>query len=83
MTATNAMTAPSLWLCCAALLAPACPGQMEKRRNDQYDETVFAAAAPAVGRAAPDLCLWDLDGRPRSLHLERGRTVVLIGGSYT
>jgi hypothetical protein len=56
---------------------------MEKRWVDQYAGTVFARSAPAVGTEAPDLCLWDLQGRPRSLHLERGRTIVLIGGSYT
>ncbi|MCA8942473.1 MAG: hypothetical protein KDB80_07915 [Planctomycetes bacterium] len=64
-------------------LASAGPAQMRKRWIDQYDGTVFAQAEPAVGTAAPDLCLWDLDGRPRSLHLERGRTIVLIAGSYT
>lgn len=67
----------------AALLAAAIPAQMEKRWIDQYSGTIFAQAKPAVGTAAPDLCLWDLDGRPRSLALERGRTVVLIGASYT
>ena len=67
----------------AVLLTSALPAQMEKRWIDQYSGTVFAQAAPAVGTPAPDLCLWDLDGRPRSLLLERGRTIVLIGGSYT
>jgi len=65
------------------LLAASMPAQMEKRWIDQYAGTVFAQAQPAVGTAAPDLCLCDLTGRPRSLALERGRTVVLIGASYT
>jgi len=65
-------------LCSADLSA-----QMGKRWIDQYSGTVYAQAQPAVGTAAPDLCLWDLDGRPRSLALERGRMIVLIGGSYT
>ena len=67
----------------AALAAAALPAQMEKRWVDRYADTAFARAAPAVGAAAPDLLLWDLDGRPRSLHVERGRAVVLIAGSYT
>lgn len=67
----------------ALLLATALPAQMEKRWSQRYADTAFALAAPAVGTAAPDLCLWDLDGRPRSLALARGRTVVLIGASYT
>jgi hypothetical protein len=66
-----------------ALLAAGLQAQMEKRWVDQYAGTVFARSAPAVGTEAPDLCLWDLQGRPHSLHLERGRTIVLIGGSYT
>jgi hypothetical protein len=65
------------------MAAAALPAQMEKRWIDQYAGTVFAKAAPAIGTPAPDLCLWDLEGRPRSLLLERGRTVVLIGASYT
>lgn len=59
------------------------PAQMEKRTGDRYDERAFAAAAPAVGQPAPDLCLFDLQGRPRSLALERGRTIVWIGGAFT
>ena len=67
----------------AALLATCLPAQMSKRWIDQYSGTVFAQRSPAVGTKAPDLQLWDLTGRPRSLHLERGRKVVLIAGSYT
>lgn len=67
----------------AGTLSTLAIGQMEKRWIDQYRGTVFAQAAPAVQSEAPDLCLWDLDGRPRSLALERGRTIVLIGASYT
>ena len=66
-----------------ALLAVGLPSQMGKRWLDQYSAAPFAPAAPRIGVEAPDLCLWDLDGRPRSLHLERGRKVVLIAGSYT
>ena len=57
--------------------------QMEKRWSDQYDTTRFALANPAVHSTAPDLRLKDLHGRSRSLHAERGRTIVLIAGSYT
>ena len=68
----------------AALVTPtALAAQMEMRWSDQYAGSEFAKADPEVYSAAPDLQLWDLDGRPRSLALERGRTVVLIGGSYT
>tara|TARA_R110002073_G_C9314415_1_gene567856 strand:+ start:561 stop:731 length:171 start_codon:yes stop_codon:yes gene_type:complete len=56
---------------------------MEKRTADQYANAVFAKAAPAVNSKAPDLRLRDLTGRMRSLHAERGRTIVLIGASYT
>ncbi|MEC7583961.1 MAG: hypothetical protein VYE77_06555 [Planctomycetota bacterium] len=65
---------------CSTLLLP---GQMEKRWIGEFGFSTFELAAPQVGTLAPDLQLWDLHGRPRSLHLERGRTVVLIGGSYT
>ncbi|MBK8097694.1 MAG: hypothetical protein IPK26_11340 [Planctomycetes bacterium] len=64
-------------------LLAALPAQMEKRLLDRYAASEFARQAPAVGEIAPDLRLWDLRGRPRSLALERGRTLVLIGGSYT
>jgi len=57
--------------------------QMGKRWIDRYADSAYAMAKPAVGTVAPDLQLWDLDGRPRSLHLERGRITVLIAGSYT
>ncbi|MEY2983109.1 MAG: hypothetical protein RL562_3336 [Planctomycetota bacterium] len=64
-------------------LAAALPAQMEKRETAQYDEQAFVRSEPRVGDAAPDLVLCDMDGRPRSLHLLRGSTVVLIKGSYT
>lgn len=59
------------------------PAQMEKRALDRYRNEVFRKASPSVGSAAPDLCLFELSGQPKSLHLERGRFLVLIGGSYT
>ena len=67
----------------AALAAVAVPAQMEKRWNGLFHPTAYEKTAPQVSTLVPDLQLWDLEGRPRSLHLERGRTVVLIGGSYT
>jgi hypothetical protein len=68
-----------------ALLAPvaAAGAQMEKRWIDQYRDNDFALAKPAVGAPAADLRLWDVDGRPRSLALERGRTLVLVAGAFT
>lgn len=69
-----------LWLAFAASLARA---QMEKRAAELYDAASFAQAAPAVGSAAPDLQLCDLDGRPRCLQALRGRAVVVIEGSFT
>lgn len=77
----NRLLLPTL-LALLALAAEA-SAQMEKRWIDQYRDGDFAKAAPVVGAPAPDLCLWDLDGRPRSLALERGRTIVLIGGAFT
>jgi hypothetical protein len=74
---------PTLVLLATTLVPGALAAQMEKRWIERYAETAFATAAPAVGTAAPDLCLWDLDGRPRSLALERGRIVVLIGAAWT
>lgn len=75
--------ARALSLAAASCFAALTPAQMEKRREVNYDDTTFARAEPAIGTPAPALRLWDLDGRPRSLALERGRTVVLIGGAYT
>lgn len=85
MSATLTTTIPGAFLrgAAALLLVAVMPAQMEKRWTERYADTAFARAEPAVGTPAPDLCLWDLDGRPRSLALERGRTVVLIGASYT
>lgn len=73
----------ALALTTASCLAALLPAQMEKRQEVHYAHTTFARAEPAIGTEAPELRLWDLDGRPRSLALERGRTVVLIGGAYT
>ena len=67
----------------ATSVAVVTPAQMEKRWNGLFHPTEYEKTAPRVNTLAPDLQLWDLEGRPRSLHLERGRTVVLIGGSYT
>ena len=66
-----------------AALPAAASAQMGKRWVQEYSGTVFARRQPAVGSTTPDLRLWDLDGRPRALALERGRTIVLISGSYT
>lgn len=66
-----------------AMLLSVLPAQMEMRQLDLYADSEFSKKAPAVGTEAPDLRLWDLQGRPRSLALERGRTIVLIGGAYT
>ena len=77
---TTAFLLTALAATCSTTLAPA---QMEKRWIGEFGFNTFELVEPMVGRVAPDLQLWDLQGRPRSLHLERGRTVVLIGGSYT
>jgi hypothetical protein len=74
---------PTLPLAVLTALAAAMPAQMEKRDTGGYDEQTFLDAAPRVGDEAPDLLLCDMDGRPRSLHLLRGATVVLVKGSYT
>ena len=66
-----------------AALSALATAQMEKRWTGQYDGVAFAEAAPAVGTAAPDLRLCDLEGRPRCLMAELGCTVVLVKGSYT
>lgn len=66
-----------------AALAACLPAQMEKRDTGEYDVQAFLEAAPRVGDEAPELLLCDMDGRPRSLHLLRGATVVLVKGSYT
>lgn len=66
-------------LCFAAGAA----GQMEKRWSGLFHLSKYELQAPAVGKPAPPLHLFDLDGRPRSLDLERGRHVVLLAGSFT
>jgi hypothetical protein len=71
-----------MWTLFAAL-APLATAQMEKRDRALYDRERFLAAAPAVGTAAPDLVLTDLDGRPHRLSEYRGRVVVLIKGGFT
>ena len=58
-------------------------GQMEKRWSGLFHLSKYEREAPAVGKDAPPLPLFDLDGRPRSLELEVGRHVVLLAGSFT
>ncbi len=65
------------------LLAVALPAQMELRVSGNYDVDTFRKAAPALGSAAPDLVLHDLDGRPWSLGQQLGSFVVLVKGSFT
>ena len=78
------MTDPTrIRLLTAVLTALPLAAQMELRRQGLYDDSEFAREAPALGEAVPDLRLFDLEGRPRSLALERGRTVVLIAASFT
>ena len=66
-----------------ALVAAPARAQMELRQADLYDPSTFAAFFPAVGDDCPDLRLCDLTGRPRSLAALRGRSVVLVKGSFT
>jgi|RhiMethySRZTD1v2_1073278.scaffolds.fasta_scaffold2120116_1 hypothetical protein len=65
------------------LLAAAAQAQMEKRAAELYELECFRAAAPALGTAAPDLVLTDLEGRAQALSSLRGRVVVLIKGGFT
>ena len=65
------------------VLAAAAPAQMELRQADLYDPATFTAVFPAVGDDCPDLRLCDLTGQPRALTALRGRTVVLVKGSFT
>lgn len=67
---------------CLAMAAVA-TAQMELRQADLYDPANFAAVFPAVGDDCPDLRLCDLTGQPRALAALRGRTVVLVKGSFT
>ncbi len=69
----------ALTLCLAAGLT----GQMEKRWSGQFQLTKFERQKPTVFTPAPELSLFDLDGRPRSLAVEKGRRVVLLAGSFT
>ena len=57
--------------------------QMEKRWSGLFGPTKYEQQAPRVGKPAPAMQLFDVDGRPRSLELERGRSVVLLAGSFT
>ena len=68
-----------LSLSCAA----GASGQMEKRWSGLFHLSEYEQQAPAVGKKAPPLQLFDLDGRPRSLTVEIGRRVVLLAGSFT
>lgn len=65
------------------LLACGAAAQMEKRAEELYDRTQFLAADPAVDTLAPDLVLFDLDGRPQALSAWRGRIVVVIKAGFT
>lgn len=80
----NTPILPAVLARCAGLaLAAAASAQMELRQADLYDPATFAAFAPGVGDDCPDLRLCDLTGRPQSLTALRGRTVVLVKGSFT
>lgn len=81
----NTPILPSVLAGCLGLVLATAPAraQMELRQADLYDPATFAAFAPAVGDDCPDLWLCDLTGRPRALAALRGRTVVLVKGSFT
>ena len=74
------MTRTTLLLMC---LCASFLGQMEIRSAEDYQREQFLLADPKVGAMAPGLALCDLKGRPWSLHLEQGRSVLLIKASYT
>ena len=78
---TKTMTAMALLA--AAHLPATLPAQMELRVSGNYDVDTFRKAVPAIGSAAPDLVLHDLDGRPWSLGQQLGSFVVLVKGSFT
>ena len=59
------------------------PAQMEKRDRELYRQKAFEQRSPRIGTQVPDLRLRDLDGHARSLAAERGKTLVLVGGSFT
>ena len=65
------------------LAAVGLPAQMELRFTGNYDVNIFRQAKPAIGAAAPDLVLHDLEGRPWSLGQQLGSFVVLVKGSFT
>ena len=67
----------------AMSLAAGLCGQMEKRWSGLFHLSAYEMAKPRVGRLAPELRLFDLDGKPRNLAVERGRRVVLLAGSFT
>lgn len=76
------MTRRSLFAAALALTAPL-TAQMEKRWSGDFALTEYEQKEPRVGAPAPALRLYDVDGRPRSLAMERGRAVVLLAGSFT
>ena len=71
------------WILVATTLAASLCGQMEKRWSGLFHLSTYEMAKPRVGRLAPELRLFDLDGKPRNLAVERGRRVVLLAGSFT
>ena len=71
------------YLLATLTLTAALCGQMEKRWSGLFHLSKYERQAPAVGTTAPELQLFDLEGRPRSLKLEIGRRVVLLAGSFT
>jgi hypothetical protein len=75
--------APIISALIASLATCLLPAQMELRWSGLFGPTKFEATSPKINTFAPDLLLWDIEGRPKSLQLERGRTIVLIGASYT
>ena len=71
------------YLLATLTLTAALCGQMEKRWSGLFQLSKYERQQPSVGKKAPALQLFDLDGRPRSLGLEVGRRVFLLAGSFT
>ena len=72
-------------LVAASVLLVACgAGMTARQRGRKIVDERFAAAAPAVGRPAPDVAVFDASGKEHQLRaLLKGNYAVLVLGCLT
>jgi hypothetical protein len=67
----------------ACLALPAVAQRPERTRNPRGDNSRFAASAPEVGSAFPELDIHDENGQPLNTRSLKGKYTVVVNGCLT